>query len=141
MPSKVHLNRAHDLAVELDELEVLATPSPADLPPTRMREVLARALDALDVALRSHFTFEEQGGYMREVLAARPSATRRVTALREQHAALRERLNELRARVLDGHLEPLQRELVELVAAVRAHEDAERDLVDGALEDDAAAVD
>lgn len=145
-PGRVTASRAHrtgsrDLAIELDELEVLATPSPASLPPTRMREVLARALGTLDSALRSHFAFEEQDGYMREVVAARPALARKVTALRDQHASLRERVQQLLTRIGDGHLEPLQREIVELVVDLRAHEDAERDLVEGALEDDLAALD
>lgn len=137
---RVH-HRPRDLAIELDELEVLATPSTAALSPARMREILARALDALETVLRSHFAFEEEGGYMRELVAANPALTRQVSALREQHSTLRERLQGLRARTKDGHLEPLQREVVELVVAVRGHEDAERELVEGVLEDDLGAID
>jgi hypothetical protein len=139
--SRAHRTGPRDLAIELDELELLATPSPASLPPSRMRDVLARALGALESALRSHFAFEEQGGYMREVVAARPALARKAATLRDQHAALRERVQQLLARTKDGHLEPLQREIVELVVDARAHEDAERDLVEGALEDDLAAAD
>lgn len=139
--ARAHHHGTRHLEVELDELEVLATPSTASLPPSRMREVLARALAALESALRSRFAFEEQGGYMRDVVAARPALARKAAALREQHAALRERVQQLLARTKDGHLEPLQREIVELVVDARAHEAAERELVEAGLEDDSGALD
>ncbi len=133
--------RPSDLAIELDELELLAAPSPDTLPAARMRLVLVRALGSLASALASHFAFEEQGGYMREALTANPGLARKVQALRGQHAALTERVRQLLGRCKRAGLEALQRELAELVTDVRAHEQAERELFESALDDDIGVAD
>jgi hypothetical protein len=128
--------RPSDLAIELDELELIATASPDRLSAARMRLVLVRALGALGVALASHFGFEEQGGYMHDLLTANPDRLGEVTALQGQHAALTQRLLELLGR--SKHADPalLQGLLLELVVDVRAHEQAERELLAGAFDDE-----
>lgn len=100
-------------------------------PPGALRDAasvqrLGQRLDQLCSLLREHFDHEERSGLFEQILAARPEAEHAVTRLRDEHARLLRRAENLREggeRALElGYGEPLFVEIASLLDAIRRHE-------------------
>lgn len=89
------------------------------------------ALELLEHHLRRHFSLEEEGGYLVDVLEAAPGRTREVRALGEEHPRMLEELGAIRARLKEGKG---WRDRFEIwLRTLREHEEAENELVLAAL--------
>ncbi|NOX54361.1 MAG: hypothetical protein GXP27_07935 [Planctomycetes bacterium] len=94
---------SRELLEEYAALEYILLGDLRDLleePPDEVtRQWLRAVLDALLQTLPCQFNLKEQGGYLREVVDEYPTWSNLVDQLRREHAALFERLQELRARL------------------------------------------
>lgn len=133
------LGRLHALLhQELSRVETLAREPTADV-----RGPLLQVLLAMRPQLDEHFRFEEENGYLREVLVREPNWERAAEHLREEHAQL--------LRSLDALLEEARRDgtapdafgerVLAWVRAVRRHESEENRLYQDAFNVDLCAED
>jgi hemerythrin len=93
---------------------------------------LAAGLSRVRSDVTAHFEFEQQGGYMSDVLDRAPHMCPRIDKLLAQHAELLESLDELITRARGGTeqtIASLRQRTAQWIAAVRAHESAENRLV------------
>lgn len=97
----------------------------------------AEALAAMEKHLRRHFAQEEKGGYLEESLAVAPRFSHEAAQLLDQHSVLLRTANqalESARRSSDAQTwEKLKSEVASLIAAVLAHENAEDQIVQQAL--------
>jgi iron-sulfur cluster repair protein YtfE (RIC family) len=100
-------------------------------------------LVALQKHVAEHFRFEEQNGYMPEVLKRKPNLDRDVAKLRSDHRLLAETLSQLiteaRGKVIAD--EAWSRRLKAWIAEVERHEILENDLIQDAFNLDISAED
>lgn len=97
---------------------------PADWSMAEM--LLARVEESID----QHMRFEEEGGYLSDVVRRAPRLERTIERLHGQHNEIRARLRGLRHRVLDKVATELFRaELAEWLRLVHEHEHAENQVV------------
>lgn len=130
------------LGAELSELRALLD-RPSG-PESRARWL--EALDQLVATLSRHFEFEEQGGYMSEVVARFPNWAADVEQLRREH---REMLSSIKAiRTAVGQLPEsgkpeaeLRRQIEEWLAGISAHERHENLLLQEAFNLDMGTAD
>jgi len=137
------LRKEHaELGAELEALEGLLAAEEAPDNRRRLREVVDRLLTTLP----RHFRFEEQGGYLTEVVARYPTWSTDVEQLRREHGELLSCVEELRdllerqaeAREL---AEPVRRLVQEVIAHIHAHERHENRLVQEAFNLDVGSAD
>lgn len=107
--------------------------------PDHVRQALA-LLDSFETALREHFAFEEEGGYLADVLEVAPRLSRRARRLEQSHAGFQARLERLLELARNATGAPdkwarARRELARFLASLREHEDAENTLVRQAFND------
>ena len=126
-----------ELELTLDLLAVLAAAPPNLLPLVRFRRLLAHETRRAQEALKAHFRFEEEGGYMVEISRARPMLTPKLVELKEQHACILRALDEVQDE-LNVAIDPLQqtRELSDVARVIRRHEEEENSLCQLALMQD-----
>jgi hypothetical protein len=122
------------LRIDLDRLRLVLL-APADaLPEARMLLVLQREAQELSNSLEYHFEFEESGGYMAEVLRARPGLARRVEELRRQHTDL---LQRMKAAAQAGQtLVEVRHQLTAALDAIGDHEGDEVSILQDVLNTD-----
>jgi hypothetical protein len=121
---------------QLAMLEEKAEPGSTD----RMGQLVVRLIEARE-SLQRHFHFEEQGGYMSQVLADAPHLSHAAHDLFEEHGRLSDNLDSLITLV--GGISPetfvaptLQGQVRELVRLVRGHEARENRLIQQACNQD-----
>jgi hypothetical protein len=129
----------------LQALEATIERPPASLRDASSVRRLAQRLDQLCSLLREHFDYEERSGLFEQILTARPEAGHAASRLRDEHARLSRRAENLREgaeRALElGYGEPLFVEIASLLDAVRRHERDEDALLTETLEGDVPALD
>ena len=74
-----------DLGIEIGDLQSLLSQGPGDVE----RSALVKVLDRLRVTLGRHFRFEEEGGYLTQVVKRFPNWSTDVERLRQEHRTLR----------------------------------------------------
>ena len=126
------------LAEILDRIQALDAAPAATLPPARWHRLWQSELAELSTLLQQHFAREEEGGYMAEVVASRPSWSDRIARLGREHATLSSGLREI-----VHHLGPTHSPsgLREWSKAMRAHERAESEILQSAWYTDRGAGD
>jgi hypothetical protein len=100
-------------------------------------ERLSAELGSLIERLSEHFTNEEQGGLYHGVIDLLPTHTGEVRRLSEQHARLLDTLEMARLhaqRCAAAELPALHQDLASCLTVLRAHEEAEDELLRRALE-------
>lgn len=103
---------------------------------------LSAELESLIDHLTEHFAKEEQGGLYHGVLDLLPLSTGEVRRLGEQHARLLDRLEMARLhaqRCAPHELAELRQDLAGFVEVLRAHEEAEDELLRRALQAESRA--
>ena len=117
-----------DLAIDVDRLHLLATASADALPGPRLRAVLRRELLDLVAVLDQHFACEE-----RRIDAERPARGSHAIAasaeLREAHAYLRTRLQELADQANGMRIDVLKSRITDVLDELAEHERTESRLV------------
>lgn len=84
-----------ELRMVCDRLRAMVAAPAATLEEPRWHALWAREIDHLQELLVGHFDNEEDGGYMAEVLAVRPSYDNKVDKLHAEHAVMLERVGQL----------------------------------------------
>src|SRR5262249_38925451 len=137
-PATALLEAHHALLKDIAALEPFLQ-SNAPAPPD---EVLRR-LETLRGDLGKHFRFEEQNGYMQEVLAQAPQHERRVESLREEHDKLWQALAALLRQAKDAPAlgEDFRQKVRGWIDQMRDHERRENLLVEEAFNTDVPAED
>ncbi len=122
----------HALRREADDLMVLAEHGrDLDHP---LRTALVERLSRLGARLQVHFALEEEGGYLREVLARRPGLGVHVARLEHEHEVMLADAAVLSHQLLT--VPPpydVRARIVRLLETLREHELAEHDLIQEAL--------
>lgn len=117
-----------DLVIDVDRLHLLATASADALPAPRLRAVLRRELLDMVAVLDQHFASEE-----RRVDAEREErgahAVAAAAELREAHAYLRTRLQELADQTGSMRIDVLKSRIVDVLDELAEHERTENRLV------------
>ena len=119
----------------LDRLTQMLAEIDAGVPEAAGR--LPAELGSLIERLSEHFTGEEQGGLYHGVLDLLPSYTGEVRRLSDQHARLLDTLEMARLhaqRCAVGEISALRQDLEAFLDVLRAHEEAEDELLRRALE-------
>ena len=119
----------------LDRLTQTLSEMDAGVPEAADR--LSAELGSLIERLSEHFTGEEQGGLYHGVLDLLPSHTGEVRRLSDQHARLLDTLEMARLhaqRCATAEFPALRQDLASFLAILRAHEEAEDELLRRALE-------
>jgi hypothetical protein len=121
----------------LDNLQALEAARAA--PPGQ----LAARLESTREILAEHFRFEEENGYLAQVLERHPHLERAVEHLKQEHRELLETLDGLRAETDAAGLlsDPLRDRVSEWIKRVRRHERSENVLVEDAFNVDLSAED
>jgi hypothetical protein len=114
--------------------------------PADCHETLLGSLLEVQASLRRHFHFEEQGGYMSQILDDAPHLHHAAQALLAQHARISIDLDSLIAAVAYLSPEcpvtlPLRGQLKQWVQLVRDHESRENHLTQKACNEDIGADD
>jgi hypothetical protein len=116
-----------------------------DQEPSARSNSVGEGLLSLNSHLKTHFAFEEFGGFMEEVVAASPNASPQVGRLKKDHQdilAESERLCRMaRAGSLPSEVSQLRREVLHLLDLLNRHEHAENELVQRVLMDDLGTTD
>jgi len=134
------LRQHGQLLNQIAELRSLATPPAGNGRATDGR--VAERLGGLCQGMRSHFAFEEEGGYLDVVVAARPGLFFNVTRLQKEHAEfLRE--GESLTQALRGSTPRAEARtrLVRLLDQIGRHQHEEHRLLQQAIADDLGAGD
>lgn len=101
-----------------------------------LRTELVQRLGSLRQRLREHFAFEEEGGYLSDVLRRRPVLKEQIAALESQHASFLHEGAALTEELLSSPPpHGITARVVHLLESLRAHEIAEHELIDAALDD------
>jgi len=103
------------------------------------------SLLALGSHLKTHFAFEEFGGFMEEVVSASPNASPQVERLKQDHQTILAESERL-CRVVRGgspssEASQLRKKILHLLELLNRHEHAENDLVERVLMDDLGTTD
>ncbi|HMR08040.1 MAG TPA: hypothetical protein PKA88_19795 [Polyangiaceae bacterium] len=104
------------------------------LPAVRLRSVLEHELVALRALLFGHFASEEEGGYLADLVQAKPDLLDAAEELRAQHATLRNEFESLVQAAADAPLDALVERIGAALETFDAHEHAEAKLISGDLE-------
>jgi iron-sulfur cluster repair protein YtfE (RIC family) len=103
------------------------------------------SLLSLGSHLKTHFAFEEFGGFMEEVLGASPNASPQVERLKQDHQTIlaeSERLCRMtREGSLSSEASQLRKKILHLLELLNRHEHAENELVQRVLMDDLGTTD
>ena len=103
------------------------------------------SLLSLGSHLKTHFAFEEFGGFMEEVVGASPNASPQVERLKQDHQTIlaeSERLCRLaRAGSPPSETSQLRKKILHLLELLNRHEHAENDVVQRVLMDDLGTTD
>ena len=103
------------------------------------------SLLSLGSHLRTHFAFEEFGGFMEEVVGASPNSSPQVERLKLEHQAIlveSERLCRMaRGGSPSSKASPLRKKILHLLELLNRHEHAENELVQRVLMDDLGTTD
>jgi len=95
--------------------------------------------------LKTHFAFEEFGGFMEEVVAASPNASPQVERLKQDHQTIlaeSERLCRMaRGGSPSSETSQLRKKILHLLELLNRHEHAENELVQRVLTDDLGTTD
>ncbi len=113
----------------LDRIQGLAAAPAATLPPARWHRLWEAELSELSALLQQHFAREEEGGYLAEVVARRPSWSDRIARLGREHTGLAAGLHQIVGQLGQTHPPP---GLGEWSKAMRAHERAESEILQSA---------
>ncbi len=125
------------LRLVLDRLRALSAAPLQTLEPSHWRRLLRHEIGLLSRRLVEHFEHEEEGGYMRHVLEARPTMEHRTKELLAEHHKIRHELEALIASARDTpDLDKVRHEIAGLVRVLSDHENAENELVQDALQRD-----
>lgn len=133
------LGRLHALLhQELSRVEAMVRAPTGDV-----RGSLLQALLAMRPQLDEHFRFEEDNGYMREVLAREPNWERTAEHLREEHGLLLRALDALleEARSEKAAPDTFGERVLAWAKAVRRHESEENRLFQDAFNVELSAED
>lgn len=101
------------------------------------------SLLSLGSHLKTHFAFEEFGGFMEEVVGASPNASPQVERLKQDHQTIlaeSERLCRM-ARRGSSEISQLRKKILHLLELLNRHEHAENELVQRVLMDDLGTTD
>ena len=114
------------LEAELEKLDKTVSPAAQ----TALTD-LYTCLDKIHSHLLHHFQFEDEGGYMADVVSMAPQKNRLVEDLHAEHKVLGEEIGHLvdQAKVVEGSLDALRQKITAWVAKVEAHEHQENTLV------------
>jgi iron-sulfur cluster repair protein YtfE (RIC family) len=110
-------------------------------------ESAARSLGLLHSRLKSHFAFEEAGGFMEEVLVMLPGAVGQIEKLRADHQRFLAALEKLTASAkavtpaTHSSVAHLCEQIREFLTDLKQHENQENSLVQSAFVDDLGMVD
>ena len=103
------------------------------------------SLLSLGSHLKTHFAFEEFGGFMEEVVCASPNASPQVERLKQDHQTIlaeSERLcRAARRRSSSSETSQLRKQILHLLELLNRHEHAETELVQRVLMDDLGTTD
>jgi hypothetical protein len=103
------------------------------------------SLLSLGAHLKTHFAFEEFGGFMEEVVATSPNSSPQVEHLKQEHQTILAESEQL-CRMVSGEspapeLPQLRKKVLHLLECLNRHEHAENDLVQRILMDDLGTTD
>jgi hypothetical protein len=100
------------------------------------------SLLSLGAHLKTHFAFEEFGGFMEEVVSASPNSYPQVAHLKEDHQTILAESEQL-CRMTSGEspAPELRKKVLHLLEVLDRHEHAENDLVQRVLMDDLGTTD
>lgn len=103
------------------------------------------SLLSLGSHLKTHFAFEEFGGFMEEVVSASPNASPQVERLKQDHQAILAESERLCRGARGGssysETTQLRRKILHLLELLNRHEHAENELVQRVLMDDLGTTD
>ena len=103
------------------------------------------SLLSLGSHLKTHFAFEEFGGFMEEVVGASPNASPQVERLKQDHQAIlaeSERLCRMaRGGSPSSEISQLRKKILHLLELLNRHEHEENELVQRVLMDDLGTTD
>jgi len=103
------------------------------------------SLNSLNSHLKTHFAFEEFGGFMEEVVGASPNASREVDRLKQDHQTILAKSEELCQITRGGsalsETSQLRKRILRLLELLNRHEHAENELVQCVLMDDLGTTD
>jgi len=140
---RVFASQHEKLNREIDRIQGREFRSPA--PEAGIAAVdLERAIGAFRTSLREHFAFEEseEGGYLRQVIAARPTLKKSVERLLADHGAILAALADLElASRANQSSATIKSRFVNTVRHLRHHESEEMELLQHALMDDIGVCD
>lgn len=101
------------------------------------------SLLSLDSHLKTHFAFEEFGGFMEEVVSVSPNSSPQVERLKQEHQTIHAECDKL-CRMASGgsqQTSELRKGTLHLLELLNRHERAENDLVQRVLMDDLGTTD
>ena len=130
----------HELGVALHDTEAAFEARPRDIAAIQI------AVEHLFQLLESHFTHEEEGGFLHEAIERAPRVSRRASELLEQHAALRSAIASLREQVSSADAESRTWDkshgmFIALMADLGKHESGENALLQEAYTEDIGTKD
>ena len=134
------LEQHASIVTHLERLETLVEDHRSRLRPAQKRQLLRQHLAALREVLVPHFAAEEEGGYLHEIVEARPDLEHRTASLGAQHGEILDHIGLTLGSVADKGLPSLFEDAKGTIERLRAHEAAERALIqDAALRELSAA--
>ena len=101
------------------------------------------SLHSFDSHLKTHFAFEEFGGFMEEVVGASPNTSPQVERLKQEHQTILAESQRL-CRMADrgsSKTSQLKKKILHLLEILDQHEHAENELVQRVLMDDLGTTD
>ena len=102
------------------------------------------SLLSLGSHLKTHFAFEEFGGFMDEVVGTSPNASPQVERLKQDHQTIlaeSERLCRIARGGSPSEISQLRKKILHLLELLNRHEHAENELVQRVLMDDLGTTD
>lgn len=117
------------IMTHLDRLGALVGDTRSRLRPAQRRQQLREHLTALRQVLAPHFATEEEGGYLHEVVDARPDLSRRAETIGAQHHEILQHIDLTLGSVSDKGLPSLAADAQAVIDRIRDHEAAERALI------------
>lgn len=97
------------------------------------RAATVQRVDALHAVLERHFAAEEEGGYFAELREPRPDLEHRFSMLEAQHEQMLAALEGIRRDGGSLAMDELNSRVTGVLDTLRAHEAAERELLQGAV--------
>ena len=118
---------------------------PHEEEPSNWLNSVRDSLLSLSSHLKTHFAFEEFGGFMEEVVCASPNASPQVERLKQDHQTIlaeSERLCRMARRgSSSSETSQLRKKILHLLELLNRHEHAETELVQRVLTDDLGTTD